>query len=72
MADRFDQAAMTASDGLLEGALPRLNELLRDLTSTSRRVGRLIEEVESTPQMLLTGRAVREPGPGETGFVEGR
>ncbi|CAH1748781.1 Organic solvent ABC transporter substrate-binding protein [Thauera humireducens] len=72
MADRFDQTATTASNGLLEGTLPRLNELLRDLSATSRRVGRLIEEVESTPQMLLTGRAVREPGPGETGFVEGR
>ena len=68
MAGRLDRTATAAGDSLIEGALPQLNDLLRELTSTSRRLGRLIEEVEATPQMLLTGRAEREPGPGEVGF----
>lgn len=68
MAERLDEAAHAASTSLMEGTLPRLNELLRDLTSTSRRIGRLVEEVESTPQMLLIGRGPRAPGPGEQGF----
>ncbi len=72
MALRLDQAASATSDSLIDGTLPQLNDLLRDLTGTSRRLGRLIEEVESTPQMLLTGRAEREPGPGEAGFGAAR
>lgn len=72
MALRLDQAASATSDSLVDGTLPQLNELLRDLTGTSRRLGRLIEEVEATPQMLLTGRAEREPGPGEAGFAASR
>lgn len=68
MSARVDRAAIAAGDGLIDGTLPQLNDLLRDLTVTSRRLGRLIEEVEATPQMLLTGPAARTPGPGEAGF----
>lgn len=68
MAARLDEAALATSNSLIDGTLPRLNDLLRDLTTTSRRIGRLVEEVESTPQMLLTGRGARAPGPGEAGF----
>lgn len=71
MAVRLDEAAQATSISLVDGTLPRLNDLLRDLTSTSRRIGRLVEEVESTPQMLLTGRGRRAPGPGEQGFDGG-
>lgn len=69
MAARLDQAAMATSDSLVDGTLPQLDALVGDLTATSRRLGRLIEEVESTPQMLLTGRGAQEPGPGEQGFA---
>ena len=68
LAAHFDQAASAASAGLIDGSLPQLNTLLRELTSNSPRLGRLIDEVESTPQMLLLGRSEGEPGPGERGF----
>lgn len=68
MAERVDRAAVAAGDGLIDNTLPQLNELLRELTVTSRRLGHLIEEVETTPQVLLTGPAERIPGPGESGF----
>ncbi len=68
MAARFDEAASAASADLVDGSLPQLNTLLRELTSSSQRLGRLLEEVESAPQMLLLGRSEREPGPGEAGF----
>ena len=71
MAVHFDQAAGAASAGLVDGALPQLDTLLRELTLSSQRLGRLLEEVESTPQMLLLGRSGREPGPGEAGFDAG-
>ncbi|MBN8442974.1 MAG: MCE family protein [Dechloromonas sp.] len=68
LAAHADKAAAVAGEGLVEGTLPQVNDLLREITSTSRRLGRLLEEVESTPQVLLTGREATEPGPGETGF----
>ncbi|THF66130.1 MCE family protein [Pseudothauera nasutitermitis] len=72
MAARLDQAATAATDGVLDDTLPQLNELLGGLVTTSRRLSRLIEEVESSPQMLLTGRGKRIPGPGEAGFAPPR
>ncbi len=71
MAARFDQAASAASDGLVDGALPQLDTLLRELTSSSQRLGRLLEELDAAPQMLLLGRSARAPGPGEAGFDAG-
>ncbi len=68
MAERLDRAAAAASDGVLDDTLPQLNELLTELVTTSRRLGRLIEDVDSAPQILLTGRGKRQPGPGEEGF----
>ncbi len=68
MAARFDQAASAASADLVDRSLPQLDTLLRELTSSSQRLGRLLEELESAPQMLLLGRSAREPGPGEAGF----
>ncbi|HRA80367.1 MAG TPA: MlaD family protein [Thauera sp.] len=69
MASRLDQAAGAARDDLIDGSLPQLNELLGELTSTSRRLAHLIDEVEAAPQMLLIGRPTPEPGPGEAGFA---
>ena len=68
LAQRVDRAAGMAGEGLVDGTLPQVNELLRELTSTSRRLGRVLEEVEARPQVLLTGREADAPGPGETGY----
>lgn len=69
MAERLDSAAAAAEDSVLDNTLPELNHLLKDLTVTSQRIGRLIEEVDAAPQMLLLGRGARDPGPGEEGFA---
>lgn len=66
----IDGVAATAGDSLLDGTLPQLNKLLQELTDTSARMGRLIEEVEASPQVLITGRGDRRPGPGEPGFQQ--
>ncbi|TAH46705.1 MAG: MCE family protein [Betaproteobacteria bacterium] len=71
LAQRFDAAAGQAGEGLVDGTLPQVNELLRELTSTSRRLGRVLEEVEARPQVLLTGRGAGQPGPGEDGYRSG-
>lgn len=68
MAERLDRAAVAATDGVLDDTLPQLNALLAELVGTSRRLGRLIDELEAAPQMLVVGRGARQPGPGESGF----
>lgn len=60
--------ASATGDSFLDTTLPRLNDLLAELTDTSARLGRLIDEVDAAPQMLITGRSERKPGPGEDGF----
>ena len=65
----IDQAAVATGNGLLNGTLPRLNALMKDLTVTSTRLTRLIEEVDAAPQMLLLGRGALLPGPGEDGYA---
>lgn len=67
--EELGTAAGATTDGLLDETLPQLNSLLAELNDTAVKIGRLIEEVEATPQMLITGRGARQPGPGEAGFV---
>jgi phospholipid/cholesterol/gamma-HCH transport system substrate-binding protein len=52
---------------LREDTLPRANALLEELAVTAARLGRLLEELERSPQLLLRGHGER-PGPGEAGF----
>ncbi|QID17509.1 MCE family protein [Nitrogeniibacter mangrovi] len=66
--EHIDQASVAAGNDLLNGSLPRLNTLMKELTVTSQRLTRLIEEVDAAPQMLLLGRGTQPPGPGEEGF----
>lgn len=64
----LDQLAQATGDRLIDTTLPKVNDLLTELTETAARAGRLIDEVDAAPQMLITGRSERKPGPGEKGF----
>ncbi|QDF97166.1 organic solvent ABC transporter substrate-binding protein [Azoarcus sp. DD4] len=66
---KLDRAATLAGDDLVGTTIPQLNDMLHELTTTSRRLGRLIEDIEHSPQLLLTGRGEHAPGPGEDGFA---
>jgi phospholipid/cholesterol/gamma-HCH transport system substrate-binding protein len=68
MARRVDQMSGRAGDEFTMGTLPRANALMRELTSSSRQLSRVLEGLENNPQMLLLGRGAALPGPGETGF----
>lgn len=54
---------------LNQATLPRLNLLLQELTTNARLMTRLLEQIEESPNMLIFGREVRQPGPGEVGFA---
>ncbi|MEW5890775.1 MAG: MlaD family protein [Pseudomonadota bacterium] len=68
LAQRLDGVAGEASGELVQGTLPKLNVLLEDLAANSRQLGKLLEELEGSPNMLIFGRSGRQPGPGEAGF----
>jgi len=68
IAERLDTTTTAAGDRVLDDTLPQLNGLLKELTTTSQRMGHLIDEVDASPQMLLLGRTQPRPGPGEAGF----
>jgi phospholipid/cholesterol/gamma-HCH transport system substrate-binding protein len=69
LARRFEQVAGSAGDELTATTLPRANALIDELSTSSRQLSRILDGLESNPQMLLLGRDVASPGPGEAGFV---
>lgn len=72
IAERLDTTTTTAGDRVLDDTLPQLNGLLKELATTSQRIGHLVDEVDASPQMLLLGRTPPRPGPGEAGFDTSR
>ena len=66
--ERIDSLVGTTGEGLASSTLPRLNVLLQELTTTSRQLSDLLDEIDDSPQLLLLGRRKPPPGPGEAGF----
>jgi phospholipid/cholesterol/gamma-HCH transport system substrate-binding protein len=65
---RLETLTGSVGEGLSASTLPRINGLVQELTTTSRQLSGLLDEVERSPQMLLLGRETPQPGPGEAGF----
>lgn len=65
---RFEHLTGSAGDELTSATLPRANALMRELAANSRQLSRVLEGLESNPQMLIFGRGAAAPGPGESGF----
>lgn len=69
---RIDRLSEATGTRLSEHTLPELDALLAELNDTTRRIGRLTAALDEAPQMLITGRGERVPGPGEPGFEAAR
>jgi phospholipid/cholesterol/gamma-HCH transport system substrate-binding protein len=52
----------------VDAAVPRLEQLLRELSRNSRTLDRLLADLDAQPQSVLLGRPPAVPGPGEPGF----
>lgn len=68
LGETLDRVAGATGESLNSATLPRLNGLLQELTATSRQLSDILDEVDTTPQMLILGRGKTPPGPGEKGF----
>lgn len=68
-AEQLGGAAVSFSSAAEKDTLPRLNALLEQLARNSRRLDRLLTELEEQPGSFIFGRPAPPPGPGETGFT---
>jgi phospholipid/cholesterol/gamma-HCH transport system substrate-binding protein len=66
---RFEQVAGSAGEELTGNTLPRANQLMQELATSSRQLSRVLESLENDPQILRFGRGGARPGPGEAGFA---
>ena len=68
LSQRFDHLAAGAGNEFATVTLPQANTLMRELSTSSRQLSRVLDGLESNPQMLLFGRSAAAPGPGEAGY----
>lgn len=59
-----------AGNQFIQTTLPKVNQLVTELRSTTEQVKRLATTLENNPQSVLLGPGPQEPGPGEPGYKE--
>ncbi|HEV8262284.1 MAG TPA: MlaD family protein [Burkholderiales bacterium] len=72
LSEKLDRISTALSTEITDSTLPRVDDLVEQLTRDSKDFHRLILQVEREPQSLVFGRARPRPGPGEPGFNDGR
>jgi phospholipid/cholesterol/gamma-HCH transport system substrate-binding protein len=65
-------ATQSFSTAVVGDTLPRLNVLIEDLGLASRKLDRLLDELNERPHGLVFGKPPGVPGPGEPGFSQPR
>lgn len=72
-AEKIGSTGKAVGDILIADTLPKLSDLIRTLSNTSRTLNGLLVDLREQPQSLVFGPPLPEPGPGEKGFsTEGR
>ena len=66
----FIDSGKTTSDALTNSTLPKLNQLLSDLQTTSKQIRIATQSLEQNPQALITGKENNKPAPGEPDYQE--
>lgn len=69
LAQRLDKLAAAGSDRLQGETLPRAERLMDEVSAATRRLDRLLDTLNDSPQAVLFGAAPPRPGPGEAGFA---
>lgn len=55
--------------GETAATVPRANAVLQEVGDAARRLSRLLDSLDESPQALIFGRSPARPGPGEAGFA---
>jgi phospholipid/cholesterol/gamma-HCH transport system substrate-binding protein len=71
-AEHVGQTGEALGEAVLSGTLPRLDQLIADLTKATHNLDRLIAELKQNPRSLVFGKPAPPPGPGEAGFAPPR
>ena len=69
-AEKLADTGLDVSDQVMQTTLPKINDLISELQSTTQEVGNIAKMLENNPQALIFGPTPQEPGPGEPGFKE--
>ncbi|MEC4749372.1 MlaD family protein [Methylomicrobium sp. Wu6] len=69
-AEKLAENGLEASDQVKQTTLPKVNELLNELQSTTLEVNKIANMLQNNPQSLIFGPARQEPAPGEPGHKE--
>ncbi len=66
---KVEQLLGESTAGSPNAALPRINRLAEDISSTTHQLNRVLRQLENSPNsLLLFGAGSPAPGPGEKGF----
>lgn len=65
---KLADTGQSASNFALQTTLPKINDLLIELHTTSQQVKRAAATLENNPQELLLGPSKQDSGPGEPGY----
>ena len=60
------------ANAFAQTTLPKVNELINELHSTTAQVKKLATTLENNPQSILLGPEHQAPGPGEPGYEEAK
>jgi len=67
--ERLADSAGTLGERLNSETLPRAEALMSDVGAATRRLDRLLDTLNETPQSVLFGTSPARPGPGEAGYA---
>ena len=68
-AEKLGNTGQDMGQSMMTGTLPKLYDLMEDLSRSSRNLEKLLAELNEQPQSIVFGKPQPAPGPGEPGFV---
>jgi phospholipid/cholesterol/gamma-HCH transport system substrate-binding protein len=69
-AAQVGETGEAVGEAILQGTLPRLDQLIADLNKATHNLDRLIADLKANPRSLVFGKPAPSPGPGEPGFIQ--
>jgi phospholipid/cholesterol/gamma-HCH transport system substrate-binding protein len=69
-AEKLGNTSQDLGQNVMSSTLPKLYDLMEDLSRSSRNLEKLLAELNEQPQSIVFGKPQPAPGPGEPGFVE--